>query len=274
MAPSAGQASRAVVSRAYSKSRHGQLHYRVAGSHGSQGPLLLLHPSPLSGYVYENLMADMARDRLVVAPDTPGYGMSDPPSSPPEIADYAAIMLDLVTDLGFGMVDVMGYHTGSLTAVEMSRQSPNVVRKIVMISATCFTPEETQAFRDEYVHKPIDERPKAMAQRWPTFKNEFWRMEKSAHRQFNIFLDGQRNPDWSHWGHDAAFNYNIEAALRDSNHPILILNPEDDLWQYTPRAAKLLKNGRVHDLQGWTHGFLDAETVKVAGLLRGFLDQQ
>jgi pimeloyl-ACP methyl ester carboxylesterase len=273
MAPTSGQASRATVSRAYAKSRHGQIHYRIAGAHGSRGPLLLLHPSPLNGSIYENLMADMGRDRLVVAPDTPGFGMSDPPPSPPEISDYAAVMLDFVGELGLGLVDVMGYHTGSLTAVEMSRQNPDVVRKIVMISATCFTPQETADFRAKYVPKTADERPTDIAKRWPWFKRDFWRMENSEHRQLNLFLDGQRNPDWSAWGHRAAFNYDIAKALQESAHPILLLNPEDDLWAYTPRAAPLLKNGRVHDLPGWTHGFLDAETAKVGMLLREYLDQ-
>ena len=272
MAPTPGQAPRASVSRAYAKSRFGQLHYRIGGPQGSRSPLLLLHPSPLSGYVFENLMAEMARDRLVIAPDTPGFGMSDPPSSPPEIADYAAIMLDFIAELGLGIVDVMGYHTGSLTALEMSRQSPDVVRKIAMISATMFTPKETEAFREEYKPSTIDELPPEMAKNWPWFKNEFWRMEKSQNRQFNLFLDGQRNPDWAPWGHRAAFNYDIATALKTSNHQILILNPEDDLWTYTPRAAPLLKNGKVLDLPGWTHGFLDAETAKVGKILRDFLD--
>ena len=97
-------------------------------------------------------------------------------------------------------------------------------------------------------------------------------MEKSDHRNLNLFLDGLRNPDWSAWGHNAAFNYDIATALQESAHPILVLNPEDDLWPYTPRVAPLLKNGRVHDLTGWTHGFLDAETAKVGIILRNFLD--
>ncbi|MBL8644880.1 MAG: alpha/beta hydrolase [Rhodospirillaceae bacterium] len=270
--PTSGQASLATITRAYGKGRFGQIHYRVAGSHGSRSPLLLLHPSPISGYVFENLMGDMGRDRFAVAPDTPGFGMSDPPPSPPEIKDYAEVMLDFVAEQGLGMIDVMGYHTGALTAVEMARQNPDVVRKIVMISATVFTQDETEAFRKQYVPKTADERPAAMAARWPSFKNEFWAMGDNLNRKFNIFLDGQRNPDWSFWGHRAAFNYNIARALQETNHPILILNPEDDLWTYTPRAAPLLKNGRVHDLPGWTHGFLDAETAKVGTILRGFLD--
>ena len=56
--------------------------------------------------------------------------------------------------------------------------------------------------------------------------------------------------------------------------PILVLNPEDDLYDYTRRAAPLLQDGRVHDLPGWSHGFLDIHTAEVAELLRAFLDTE
>ena len=35
-------------------------------------------------------MAELGTDRLVVAPDPPGYGASDPPPKPLSIANYAA----------------------------------------------------------------------------------------------------------------------------------------------------------------------------------------
>jgi pimeloyl-ACP methyl ester carboxylesterase len=272
MAPTMGGTEPAEIKRGYAEGRFGQIHYRVAGSHGARSPLLLLHPSPLSGYVYENLMREMGRDRYVVAPDTPGFGMSDPPPAPPEIGDYAAAMLEFVAGLGLGIVDVMGYHTGSLTAVEMAQQAHAVVRKIVMISATAFTPAETEQFKRQYAPKPIDERVAGISAGWRGFRDNFWRMEPSDHRALNIYLEGRRNPDWSPWGHRAAFNYDISAALKKTTHPVLILNPEDDLWAYTPRARPLLRNGTVKDLPGWTHGFLDAETAAVGRMLREFLD--
>ena len=56
--------------------------------------------------------------------------------------------------------------------------------------------------------------------------------------------------------------------------PILIFNPEDDLVDFTPRAKPLLKNpaSRIHDLPGWSHGFLDLKTAEVAKIVRDFLD--
>ena len=39
-----------------------------------------------------------------------------------------------------------------------------------------------------------------------------------------------------------------------------------------PRVAPHLKNGRVHDLPGWNHGFLDAKTAETATIVRQFLN--
>ena len=230
---------RATVRRAYAMGRFGQLHFRRAGPAGGTSPLLLLHPSPLSGYVYDNFLAEMGRDRTVVAPDTPGFGMSDAPPAPPEIADYAAEMLNLIATLGFGIVDVMGYHTGSLTAVEMARQQPGAVRKIVMISATVVTPEELAGFRKHYTPQSVDQKIEEASAGWKNFRDVFWPMGDNLARKANIYLEGRRNPDILPWGHRAAFNYDLTGILPQIAHPVLVLNPQDDLWEYTARAGAL-----------------------------------
>lgn len=259
------------VQRGYADGPFGQIHYRRCGESAEQTPLLLLHPSPLSGLVWDGFLPAMATDRIVVAPDTPGFGESAPPESPPEIADYAKAMKAFVGEMGLGSIDIMGYHTGSLTALEMARLYPNLVRKVVMISATVFTAEERDGFRAQYKEQSVDEKGQGLSERWAFIKG-FWRDEKDPGRRWQIFLEGQRHHDVMHWGHRAAFNFDMEAALAGAKVPLLILNPEDDLWTYTPRAAPLLKNGRVHDLPGWTHGFLDSHTDEVAKLVRDFLD--
>ena len=66
MAPTVGGTAPARIKRSYADGRFGQIHYRVAGAHGTQSPLLMLHPSPLSGYVFENLMTEMGREKIPV----------------------------------------------------------------------------------------------------------------------------------------------------------------------------------------------------------------
>lgn len=216
-------------------------------------------------------MAEMAKDRLVVAPDTPGFGESTPPASEPEIEDYAGAMAEFAAAMELTQVDLMGYHTGSLTAVALAAQHPHLVRNIVMISATVFTEDERNGFRKKYTPQTIDDLGAGLSDRWQWIKT-FWRDDPDPAKRWDVFLEGMRHHPVSHWGHRAAFNFDMAAALAAATVPILILNPEDDLWDYTPRAAPLLKTGRVHDLPGWTHGFLDAHTEDVAALVRDFLD--
>jgi pimeloyl-ACP methyl ester carboxylesterase len=54
--------------------------------------------------------------------------------------------------------------------------------------------------------------------------------------------------------------------------PVLVLNPEDDLHAQTLRADGLMKNGRIHELPGWGHGFLDLFPTQAAALVRGHLN--
>jgi pimeloyl-ACP methyl ester carboxylesterase len=132
------------VRRAYLDGRFGQVHYRIAQPAADAGrlPLLCFHMSPHSGRVYQNFIAAMGVGRLAVAPDTPGFGESDAPASPPGIEDYAAAMGDLIDALGFRQVDLIGYHTGSETAVALALARPSQVRRVVMISAPIFTDQE------------------------------------------------------------------------------------------------------------------------------------
>ena len=81
--------------RAYAEVAGIQLHYRYAGAREFPA-LLLLHQSPSSSAMYAPLMAQLADRFFLVAPDTPGFGGSDPLESTVagvvEIADYARVI--------------------------------------------------------------------------------------------------------------------------------------------------------------------------------------
>lgn len=96
------------VRRAYAPGTHGQIHYRRSGPEGTRSPLLLLHSCPGSSYLFEAFLAEMGRDRTVIAPDFPSFGMSDAPGAAPGIEGYASAMLELETTLRLGVFDVMG----------------------------------------------------------------------------------------------------------------------------------------------------------------------
>ena len=72
-------------------------------------------------------------------------------------------------------------------------------------------------------------------------------------------------------GMQAAADYDLAATLGGLPQPVLLLNPEDDVRVQTSRAV--LKNGQVHDLPGWTHGFIDSKAAETAKIVRDFLDR-
>ncbi|MEQ8248136.1 MAG: alpha/beta fold hydrolase [Alphaproteobacteria bacterium] len=150
MSATIANAPAASVRRAFVDGHFGQIHLRKAGpvDPGTQRPpLLCFHQSPNAGSNFTRFLGEMGRDRLAVAPDTPGFGESDAPAAPPEIADYADAMGDVIDALGLdGPVDLLGYHTGVLIAAELALLRPDQVRRLILIGIPVFSAEERAAF--------------------------------------------------------------------------------------------------------------------------------
>ena len=264
----------ATVRKAYADYRHGQLHYRVAGSMGGERtPLMCFHLSPVSGVIYERLLGEIGMDRLAVAPDNPGFGGSDPPPSPPTIGDYAEVMGEFADSMGLGAVDVIGYHTGAKIGIELSLRRPELVRRLVLVSTPVYTDAEL-ARQHATLGKPswFDEGGAHLLEVWDGHWE--WRgpgqtIEMVHETVAEVFRAGRRA--W--WGHRAAFEYQMGDRLPLVTHPTLVLCPHDDLLEPTRRSEPLIRNGRLLELPGWGHGMMDVHTEEFAGILRGFLDE-
>jgi pimeloyl-ACP methyl ester carboxylesterase len=130
----------------------GQLHYRRAEPTAGlprRTPVVCLHQTPTSSLEFEPLMRELARDRLVVALDTPGYGGSDGPAGPRSIDWYAAILARAVESLGFGAGALgrpvlFGYHTGAVLAAQVALAAPALVAGIVLHGFPFRPPAERQ----------------------------------------------------------------------------------------------------------------------------------
>jgi pimeloyl-ACP methyl ester carboxylesterase len=263
------------VRRAFIDGRYGQMHVRIArpAKPSTRPPVVCLHQSPLSGAVYARLLAEFGSDRVVIAPDYPGFGESDAPKQPPEIADYARAVFDVVDSLGVKTFDVVGYHTGSKVGVEMALQQPSRVRKIVVIGASIFTDDDLKSFKKEYANEQSlpDSAGQFLLAEWRRIAE--WRkfgMTMDIARYY--FAESQRGLGKAWYGHRAAFNYQMKDHLPKVTQPVLVLNTNDDLRPYTARASAYMGNGKLLDKPSWTHGFLDQHTTEVAQILRDFFD--
>jgi haloalkane dehalogenase len=92
-----------------------RVHYRKAGK---GPPLLMVHQSPRSSAEYEPLMRQWAAHFTCIAPDTPGFGQSDPLANPaPEIEDFADAMIEFCDAVGLKQIAGYGFHSGGIILV-------------------------------------------------------------------------------------------------------------------------------------------------------------
>lgn len=273
--PSGAKAEDASVLKGYQPCRFGQVHYRYAEPKGGsrRTPILFLHASPNSSQTYCRLLPVMGADRLSIAADTPGYGMSDRPPSQPSIEDFAAAMGELVDGLGLKQVDVFGNHTSSATAIELARQRPEQVRRVALASALMFTPQELATMRESAAKRAapsLSEQIGTIPERWARHR-KIW-SHLGDELAWLLFWDVNRDVTHNTWGYNASFNYDFRKTLVGLPQPLLILNPKDDLHEVTARAKTLVRNGRVLDLPQFTSGTLQVHAREIGAILRDFLD--
>jgi pimeloyl-ACP methyl ester carboxylesterase len=122
---------------------------RYAGS----GPaLLLLHQSPQNSRALVPWIERLAVNYAVFAPDTPGFGYSDPlPLAEPEIPDFAAALEKLLDALGIERVLVYGVHTGAVTAMRLALDFPDRVAGLVCDGYARFDREEREDLLANYL---------------------------------------------------------------------------------------------------------------------------
>jgi pimeloyl-ACP methyl ester carboxylesterase len=126
---------------------------RVFLRYAGTGPVLvLLHQSPESSASLVPWIERLADRYAVLAPDTPGFGHSDPlPLAQPTIPDLAAALGRLLEALGLGPVLLWGVHTGAAIACRLARDEPGRVAALVCDGLSAFTREERQPLLDGYL---------------------------------------------------------------------------------------------------------------------------
>jgi pimeloyl-ACP methyl ester carboxylesterase len=218
--------------------RFGQLHMR--STEGKGIPLVLLHPSPRSGEMWERLQEAMARPTH--APDRLGYGFSDAPPWALSLEQYAQCTADALKGAGItGPFDLLGMHVGSIEAIEIAHQLGTQVRRLITVGMPLFTAEEQQRQMEKYSEQPL--KPAAegghvlgawrgcFAYRQPPYDLN------DAQRRFVEHLLAA-NPGAAF---RAASTYPIEKKLKSLRTPLTVFAPHDDIIEQTQRAMQLIR---------------------------------
>jgi pimeloyl-ACP methyl ester carboxylesterase len=126
---------------------------RVLVRYGGSGPaVLLLHQSPQNSRVLIPWIERLSEQYAVFAPDTPGFGYSDPlPLPQPTIPDYAAAIAALLDALNIERVIINGVHTGAVTALRFALDYPERVAGLICDGYARFNSEERQLLLNGYL---------------------------------------------------------------------------------------------------------------------------
>lgn len=123
------------------------LHYRRAG----RGPaLVLLHQSPQSGAALQPLIETLATRYTVFAPDTPGFGDSDPLPQP-DIDTLGAALNEALDALRIRQCGLYGVHTGALIALAATLAAPARIAHLVLDGYALFTAAEREELLAHYL---------------------------------------------------------------------------------------------------------------------------
>ncbi len=105
--------------------------------YGAGNPLILLHGGlGVIGMFEQNLPA-LAENRQVIAVELQGHGHTADIHRPLSFEQFADDVAALIKHLELETADILGYSLGGGAALQTAIRHPDVVRKLVLVSAPC-----------------------------------------------------------------------------------------------------------------------------------------
>lgn len=250
------------IKRGFLDLPHGQMHYRHAGV-GS--PILTLHASPGSSRQLGPLIASLAGDGRVVAPDTPGNGDSTALfDHEPTIVELAGAMLGFLDAAGLDKVDLYGSHTGAAIAAELAILAPDRIRSAVLDGVSWLTPEQLADLLANYAFPfPPDREGAYLIKLFQFCRDQYmffpWYDRTREGRRdgglgsaadlYAWFIEVLKANETYHHNYRAAFKWNAKERLPLLAVPTLMVAADNDpLGPITRELADLVPAGRFAGL--------------------------
>jgi len=236
-------------------------------------PLLLLHPTPYSSQFYLPFIEDIGQDRMVIAIDTPGYGDSDRPETPPSMQDYADNALMALTALGITEpVDVLGYHTGTLIAVEMSLEEPSRINKMILAGIPVYPAERLPGLYEKYAIPDVLKKDGShLTSKWG-FATQTMEVGMSLEAAQSHYADYMQALPESTQAYYSVFSYPGYERLPLITHPSLFVSINGSLKNETKEAQKITPGSELAYLDYVTTGLFDVAFKDMAHIAREYLD--
>jgi pimeloyl-ACP methyl ester carboxylesterase len=229
-----------------------QVHYQHVG----KGPVVIcFHQSPLSS---NDMLATIGRWKdhfTCIAPDTPGYGLSDPLGvGRSEMSDFADAAIEFMDALGVEKAAVYGFHTGAMISVAVASAYPERVTCAAANGYVIQTEQEREDIVANYLPPLVPSWDGShLTWLWARMREQtiffpWYRKSQADRLDFDVpqpaalhaaLLDFMRAGDHYRVGYRAAFTMRSDAALTTLRVPALITASKFDvLSTHLPRVLR------------------------------------
>ena len=110
-----------------------RIHFTIAGA---GEPVVLLHGFPMTSFYWRKIIPALAERFLVVAPDLPGCGDSDRPTSGYDKRSVAQTIHLLVQHLKLGPINLVSHDVGMMVAYAYASMFKAEVKRLVLTEAS------------------------------------------------------------------------------------------------------------------------------------------
>jgi pimeloyl-ACP methyl ester carboxylesterase len=242
---------------------------------GSGDPVVLIHGVGGDASNWDGIVPVLVRRFRVLRMDLRGHGGSGPIAAPCSIADFAKDVTDAMDAAGIAAAHVVGFSLGGLIAQQIALESPQRVKKLVILSAVA---GRTEAERARVVGRLDVLKAEGIAgvaagseERWFTEAFRKAHPERVAERMKQLLA----NDPVSYLHAYTVFGTgDLAARLHEIKAQTLIATGEHDSGS-SPRMAKLMheriRGSKLEILPGLRHSVLIEAPERVAALLESFL---
>ena len=260
------------------------------GVHGSGTPIVLIHGTPSSSYIWRNILPSLVEAGYKVhVYDLLGFGLSERPCDPAidtSVTGQVPILEGLLDIWGIDDLHIIAHDIGGAVAQRFAIQSPMRVRTLTMLDAVSYdswpskrTHEQMQAGLERLI-KASDSDHREHFREWlySTVQNK----ERLAQTSMETYLDFICGPV----GQGSFFQHQVmhydpkhthEIAPRYAElgvNPVQLIWGADDAWQVTDWAHKLhaaIPNSELHILEECGHFSMEDQPERISTLLVDFL---
>jgi pimeloyl-ACP methyl ester carboxylesterase len=228
---------------------------RVPSRAPTAGPtFVLLHGIGLSHRSFTGLARHLSASGDVVSFDLPGFGPTPRPRVALGVEDHAALVADRLRRAGVGPAVVLGHSMGAQFAVELARQDPAAVDRLVLVGPVVdsrkptLTAQALSLARDSPLEPPATQ----------------------AMVTFDYFRCGI---PWFMSQALAMRDYPIERAIADVAQPVLVVRGEHDPIadaRWVERLAGRAPDGRTATIPGYRHNVVHSGPEATAAVVTAF----